>query len=128
MKTEAGATHLADIISRESIHMEFYNALVLEAGGGVLVPARSGRNFVCHHPWPPDMIVDLVSSKNLGGKITNSDLDITDLVLHKATLQLPVPTERMAAPRSSSDNTPTTTWSTCEVSTIKPVVADFLHI
>ena len=63
---------------------------------------------------------------NREGTITNSDLELDALVLHKANLLAAVPEARLAAPRSGSDNTPTVSWSTKEASTINLVVADLL--
>ena len=76
------------------------------------------------HPWPADIITDLVSSTNREGEITNSDLELAALVLHEATLLTAVHEARLAAPRSRSNNTCTFSWSTKEASTINPVVAD----
>ena len=81
-----------------------------------------------HHPWPEDIISNLVSSKNREGAIANSDLDLAVLIIHKATLLSAVPDDRLAATCSGSDNTPTVSWSTKEVSTINPVVADLIRI
>ena len=60
------------------------------------------------------------------GTITNSNLELSALVLHEATLLAAVPEARLAAPRSGFDNTPTVSWSTKEASTINMVVADLL--
>ena len=80
------------------------------------------------HPWPPDIIADLVSSTNREGTITNPDLELAALVLHEATLLAAVPEVRLVVPRSGSDNTPTVSWSTKEASTINTVVADLLRL
>ena len=80
------------------------------------------------HPWPVDIITNLVSSKTREGIITNSNLELAAIVFHKATLLAAVPDARMAAPHSGSDDTPIVSWSTKEASTIKPVVVDLLHI
>ena len=70
----------------------------------------------------------MVSSTNLQGKITNSNLKLADLVLKEATLLEAVHKARTAALRSGSDNTPTVSWSTHEASMINPVVTDLLRI
>ena len=80
------------------------------------------------HPWPPDIIADLVSSTNREGTITNSDLELAALVLHEATLLAALPEARLAVSRSGSVITPTISWSTKEASTINPVVADLLPL
>ena len=60
-----------------------------------------------HHPWPVDIIADLISSMNREGTITNFDLELASLLLHEATLLMAVLEARLAAPFSGSDNTPT---------------------
>ena len=92
--------------------------------GSMLDPSRSGKDLVWHHPWPEDIIADLVSSKNREGTITNSNLELAALVLHEATLITEVPEARLATPRSGSDNAPNVSWSMKEASTINPVVAE----
>ena len=47
-----------------------------------------------------------------GGHLTNSDLKISDFVLHKAIFLVAVPEVRMAAPRSSYYKNSTVLWST----------------
>ena len=69
------------------------------------------------HPWPVDIISVLIFSMNREGTITNSELEIAALVLHKATLRAAVPEARLVA---------TVSWSTKEASTITTLVADFL--
>ena len=128
VQTASRLTHLFKIVRRKPTHMGFYNALGLGAEGMWLDPSRSSLNLVWCHPWPPDIIAELVSPINPKGTIKNSDLKLAALVLHEATLLLAVPTARMAAPRFSLDNTPTVSWSTREASAIKPVVTDSLFI
>ena len=59
------------------------------------------------HHWLSDIITNLVSSKNRERTITNSDLELSALIIHKATLLVAVPDVRLAAPFSRSGNTPT---------------------
>ena len=79
-------------------------------------------------PWPPYIINNLILAINPEGQLTNSNLEITALILHKATLPTAVPEERMAAPRSGSDNTPTVSGSTRKDFMINLVVDDLLCI
>ena len=104
--------HLSNIICREPTHLGLCGALGLGAGGVWPDPYMAGRDLVWRHPWSLDIISDLVSSKNIKGTITNSDLKLVALILHEATLLMEVPTARMAVPRSRPDNTPTILWST----------------
>ena len=71
---------------------------------------------------------DLVFLKNLEGTITKSDLKLSALILHKATLLAEVPAVRTDVPRSRSDNMPTSLWIMCEASKINPLVADLHRI
>ena len=81
-----------------------------------------------NHPCPPDIITALVSGKTPGGTLTNSDLELSDLVLHEATLLDVCPDANMAAPRSGLDNTPTVSCITRVAYNINPVIADLLYI
>ena len=80
------------------------------------------------HPWIADIIANLVSSMNRERMIISSDLELAALILHEATLLAAVPANRLVAPHSRSDNTPTVSWSTEETSMINPVVAYLLRI
>ena len=83
---------------------------------------------MCRRPWPPYIINNLILAINPEGQLTNSNIEITALILHKATLPTAVTEERMAAPRSGSYNIPTVSWSTRKAFTINLVVDDFLYI
>ena len=74
-------------------------------GGLWLNPVRTGHNLVWRHPWPLDIIADMVSSTNPQGTITSSYLELAALILQEANLLEAVPKAHMAAPRSGSDNT-----------------------
>ena len=80
------------------------------------------------HLWPPDIINTLISDRDPEGNLEKSNLELSVLVLHRATLLGTYPEATVAAPQSGSDNTPTVSWSTREASTINPVVGDLLHI
>ena len=121
-------THLADIICPKPTHMGFCDASGLGAGGMWLYPSHSGKVLAWRHPWPADIIANLVSSTIREGTITNSDLELAALVLHQATLLAAVPDTRLAAPCSSYDNTPDVSWIMKEASTINMVVADLLRL
>ena len=121
-------THLVKIVRREPTPLGCCDASGLGAGVVRLDPYCLGKDLVWCHPFPADIISDLVSSTNRGRTITNSGLELATLVLHKATLLVPVPESRLAAPRPGSDNTVTVSRSTKEVSTINPLVADLLHL
>ena len=91
-----------------------------------LDPYCSGKDLLWRHPWPSDIIADLISSTDMEGEITNSDLELDALILHEATLLVAVPEASLVAPCSGLDNTLTISWSMKEASTINPVVADLL--
>ena len=93
-----------------------------------LNPSKSSRNLVWRHPWPLDIITDLILSTNLKGNLTNSNLELAAIVLHEDTLLAEVPAARMAVLRSGLDNLPTISWRTHEASTINLVVANLLRI
>ena len=57
-------THIAEIVRRKPTHLGCCGASGLGAGVVWLDPSHSGKNMVCRHPWPPDIIADLISSTN----------------------------------------------------------------
>ena len=67
LQTAARPTHLADIVRRKPTHLGFCDALGLGAWGVWLDPSMSSRNLVWCHPWPLDIITELVLSTNLKG-------------------------------------------------------------
>ena len=79
---------------------------LLQEGFGC-IPLYPYQITVWRHPWPPDTIVALVSDTNTSGTLTNSDLEITTLILHEDSLLEVCPDTNMAAPCSGSNNTPT---------------------
>ena len=127
-QTAAQPNHLGEIVCRKPTHLGFCNASGLGSRGVWLDPSCSEKYLVWRHLWPADIVANLVSSKNRESTITNYDLELAALILHKATLLLAVPGARLAAPRSGSDNTTAVSWSTKESSTISPVVTDLLRI
>ena len=86
------------------------------------------HNLVWRHPWPADTTAELVLLTNLNGTVTNSDPELSALVLEEATLLEEVPKACMAVPRSDSDNTPIVSWSTHKALMINLVVADLAAI
>ena len=84
--------------------------------------------IVWHYPLSVDITNNFVFENNPGGTITNYNIKISTLILRKATLMSEIPKAVMASPLSGSENTPTVSWSTREVSTIDLVVVDLLRI
>ena len=72
-----------------------------------LDPSRSVKSIVWNHHWSTDIIVVLVLDTNPGGTLTNSNIELNVLVLHKATILVEFPEAIMVNPLSGSDNTPT---------------------
>ena len=73
-------------------------------------------------------MADLVSSENPQGRITNSDLELTALVLQEATFPFVGTDPTWWAPLTGSDNTPTVAWTFQEASTVNPMGADLLRL
>ena len=128
LQAASRTTHLTEIVHREPTHLGFCDASGLGSGGVWINLARTGQNIVWQHPWNPDIIESLVSSTNPQGTITNSDLELSALVLQDSTLLDTVSISRMTAPHSGSDNTPNVSWSTREAPMINLVVAELLRI
>ena len=127
-QTAARPTDLTKSIPHKPTHLGFCDASGLRAGGVWLDPSCLGKYLVWHHLCPADIVTNLVSSQSKEGTITNSDLELSALVLHEATLIAEVPDARLDTTRSGSNNTLTVSWSRKEASTINTVVADLLHI
>ena len=85
-------------------------------------------HFVWRLQWPPDIQTDLISLDNPKGWITNSDLELAALVLHKDTFPDICGSSNWRAPLTGSNNTPTVSWTSKEASTINPVVANLIRI
>ena len=73
---------------------------------------------------PPDVVEDLVSWDNPKGWTTNSDLELTALVIQEATFPLICTNPTWRSQSSGSDNIPTVAWTFKEASTIKLVVVN----
>ena len=58
---------------------------LLQEGVG-WIPLYPSQSIVWRHPWPPDIIVALVSDTNSCWTLTNSDLELTSLVLLEDSL------------------------------------------
>ena len=124
----ARPTHLTEIVRQEPTHMVFCDVPIIRTGGVCLNPSGLGTGLVWRHPWPPDITSTLISDRNPDRTLTNSNLELSSLVLYKINLLDVCPEAKMAAPCSRLDNTPTVSWSTWETSTTNPVVADLRRI
>ena len=127
-QTVARSRHIVEIIRQEPTDLGFCEASGIRVGGVWLNPSGLGISIAWRHPWQFDIIKALILDRNLEATLTNSDLELSALVLHEATLLDTCPEAIVAAPRSGSDNTPTVFWTIREALTINPVVADLLRI
>ena len=75
-------THLAEIVCRKPTHLGFFHASGLGDWGVWLDSSRLRKGLVWRHPWPAEIIADLVSSTNREGTIANSDVELAALILH----------------------------------------------
>ena len=81
LQAEFRPKHLAGIVRQQPTHLGFCDASGLGVGGMWLRLDRTGQNLVWQHPWPPEIITSLVSLTNPHGTITNSNLELSALVL-----------------------------------------------
>ena len=88
----------------------------------------NGRTFVWHLEWPADICAELVSWSNPCGRITNSDLELAELVLYEAYFPYVCSAPSWNAPATGSDNTTTVSWSFREASSVNLVVVDLLRL
>ena len=77
---------LVEIFRCGPTHMGFCDASGLWARGVWLYTSRLVKDMVWGHPWPAEIISELVSSTNREGTITNSNLELAALLLHEFTL------------------------------------------
>ena len=73
-QTSNRPTHLDEIVRHEPTHLGFCNASGLGAGGVWIDPSHLGKYLVWHHPWPADIIANLIYSMNREGKIRTWNL------------------------------------------------------
>ena len=73
-------------------------------------------------------MADLVSSDNLQGRITNSDIELSELVLQEATFPSVITNLTWGAPFTGNNKTITVAWTFQEASTVKTVVADLIRL
>ena len=127
-QTAAWPKHLAEIISCEPTYMGLCGASGFGVGGVWIDPWGSVCILVLCHPWPLDIINNLVSTTNLELHITNCNPAIASLILHKSTITAAVLEAWMSATRYGSYNTLILLWNMCEASTINPVITELLRI
>ena len=87
--------------------MGFLNTSGIGSGVEWLDPTKSFKIIVWCHSWPSNIPDALISETNPGWMLTNSDLNLFALILHKATLLEVLPKVSITVPRSVSDNTST---------------------
>ena len=125
-QTDTQLIHLAEIIRLEPTHLLLCDTSIVRAGGVWLNPSGSGTSLVWRHSWLPNIIKAIISDRNPEGTLTNSDLKLSALVFHEATLLEAFPEATMTAPHSVLDNMPSVPWVTREALAIRSVVTD-LH-
>ena len=122
-------TNLAEIVQWLPTDLGYTDALGSGGGGVWLNPNIDGIHHVWRLQWHTNIQADLISFANPTGRITNSDLELAALVLHKATFPTVCKSSaRWRAPLTGSYNTPTVVWTFKEAATIKPLVANLLRI
>ena len=84
--------------------------------------------FVGRIKWSADIVSDLVVLDNPTWGITNSDLELTELVLQESYFTLACTHSDWHAPLTGSDNTPTVSWCYMDAYTVNPIVADLLRV
>ena len=106
----------------------FCDASGAGAGRIWIDPDGTGKNFVWRLQWPEDIVADLVTWENPTRGITNSDLELSALLLQESLFHLACSRHAWHAPSTGSVNTPTVNWCFREASTVNPVVADLLRV
>ena len=76
-------TFLAEIVHHLATDVGYTNASGLGCSGVWIDPNEDGAHYVLRLPWTEDIMLDLVSTDNTHGRITNSDLELAALVLQE---------------------------------------------
>ena len=119
-------TYIAEIVQRLATDVGYTDASGLGCGGVLIDPDEDGIYYVWRLPWPEDIKADLVSSENTQGQITNSDIELTALVLQEAKFTFVGTNLTWQAPFAGSNNTPPVAWKFQEYSAVNPVVSELL--
>ena len=78
--------------------MGLCNASGIGSGGILLDPTKYGTIIMCSYPYTSGITDELVLGTNTVGTISNSDLELSALVLREATLLAAFPKVRITAP------------------------------
>ena len=116
-----------DIVCQEATQLRLCDASGISTRVMWLKITRSGKIIMWNHPCPYDITDSLVLETNSWGTLSNYNLDLSAIIIHKSTLLAALHEAIMTAPRSISDNTPNISWINWESYTINPVVVDLLH-
>ena len=121
-------TYMAEIVHRVPSNLRYCDASGVRAGGLWVEPNEDGFNRVWRIQWPEDVTDDLVNFDNPKRAITNSDLEVANLVLQESVFPHIRRDPAYPTPTSGSDNTPTAAWAFREADTTKPILANLRSI
>ena len=98
---------LEEVVRRLPIDLDFCDASGMGAGGGLWIyPNGMGANFVWCVQWPADISSDMVSWTNPTRGITNSDLELAELVLQYYCFPFVCSRPTWHTPFTGRNNTP----------------------
>ena len=106
-------THIAEVVPAAPHYVGCSDA-ALNGMGGVWFPPPGGHGhppYVWREPFPSHIQSSLVSDRNPGGTITNSDLELVTTIGHVATLAKYHDLRELTV-ATFSDNTPAIAWGT----------------
>ena len=107
-------THVNELVLQTISDVGNMDASGIGAGGGggawMSLPGAYD-NVVWRVEWPADAYRQVISNSNPKGTITNSDLEMTAIILAWLVLEQTAPTHHHSA-LARSDNTPACSWAT----------------
>ena len=100
-------TFLAENFQRLATDVGYADASGLGCGWVWINPNEDSFYYVLRLPWPEDIMLDLASTDNPHGRITNYVLELAALVLQELTFTSVYDNPEWQGPFTGSDNIPT---------------------
>jgi hypothetical protein len=104
-------THVSELVEQDPHYIGFCDASAFGAGGVWFSGSESLQPSVWRVEFPADITNQVVSDSNPHGALTNSDLELTGVLLHYAVLEQLIPDLAHVQVVIGCDNTPAVAWT-----------------